>query len=643
MCKSKDAFRKAAAIVMAIMTSASLLAGCAGKATSPADTDTTEASTDGSQNNVEGQASGENAEVTSLPEVEFVMPESAVSSNVWEVAGRTYVFGAAKIISYDEATGKTEDLWINENKNSYDSDSTMYDYSENRGLILKDRIYYMETMNVQKDGEWSQDLRVCSMALDGSQKRELHKETGISNTYGRDMAYADGILYVYYVNSEPPICLKLTDDGEVTEKVDCNSLDPYKYVGTDCFIPDQLNNGSTLVFPAVTYKELGKVITVKDYSDIEITDITTGDTTEYSEQNVVAMSGSKLLLYHFNSTSNRYEYSVLDVVTEDYKKINSDEYYLNVFAMDDKYVYTYGEVINTPTEDTKYYKVDLNSGEMSEFYTVDSEGSALPGNATSVVSAAYKDGRLYTALNRDYAYSLVRIDTSSDDMTVIVDKFYDSGISDIGKLIGDRKKTEYEDTVMATASATVIQLDGRFAGAAKINADMKGLMDHVLSFVDDNRDDCIEWYKESAGEYFMPYSCDSNFRYISYNDGKLINIMQEGYDYYGGAHGMPSWNSMIYDLNTGETKTFGDLFDITEEELDELAVRYVTEHMNEIGEYYWDGYEETVKEYTNLKDAQFYLTDEGAVLYYAPYMLAAYASGFQEVTIPYSELKPNFR
>ncbi len=643
MCKRKELLKKATVAAAAIVTSMALLAGCAGKTAPAENTDTTESAADGSTTEGESQASGDNAEAAPLPEAELTMPESAVSSNVWEVAGKTFFIGAARIISYDEATGKTEELWVNKNKDSYSSDSTMYDFSDNRGLILKDRIYYTEVENIQKDGEWSQNLRVCSMALDGSQKRELHTETGLSNTYGRDMAYADGILYVYYVNTEAPICLKLTDDGEVTEQVDCDSLEPYKYVEAGSYVPTQLNNGCTLVFPAITYKELGKVITVKDYSDIEITDVATGNTTEYSEQYVVAMSGSKLLLYHYNSTANRYEYSVLDVATEEYNKIYNDDYTLYVFAMDDKYAYLYGEMINLPTEDTKYYKFDLSNGEISELYTVDGEDSALPGNSTSVVTAAYRDGKLYTDLNRGYAYSVARIDTATKDETVLVDKFYDSGIGEIGKLVGNKKESKYDGKTMATASATVIQLDGRFAGASKINEDMKGIMNTVLSFVDDTKEECIEWYNESSGDYFMPYSCESNFRYVSYNDGKLINIMQEGYDYYGGAHGMPTWNSMVYDLETGESKNFGDLFDITEEELNELAVKYITEHMNEIGEYYWDGYEDTVRDYTNLNDAAFYLTDDGVVLYYAPYALASYAAGFQEATIPYSELKPNFR
>ncbi|MBR5360870.1 MAG: hypothetical protein IK123_08280, partial [Lachnospiraceae bacterium] len=498
MCKRKGMLKKTAAVMAAVMTSVSLLAGCTAKTVPSENTDVTETTDDGSQAEAEGQAAGDVTEAAPLPEAELTMPESAVSSNVWEVAGRTYIFGSARIVSYDEATGKTEELWVNKNKNSYSSDSTMYDFSESRGLILKDRIYYTEVENIQKDGEWSQNLRVCSMALDGSQKRELHTETGLSNTYNRDMAYADGILYVYYVNTELPICLKLTDDGEVTEQVDCDNIDAYKYVETGSYAPTQLNNGCTLIFPAITYKELGKVITVKDYSDIEITDVATGNTTEYGEQYVVAMSGSKLLLYHYNSTANRYEYSVLDVLTDDYKKIYNDDYNLYVFSMDDKYAYMYGEMINLPTEDTKYYKLDLNSGEVSEFYVVDGEDSALPGNSTSVVTAAYKDGKLYTELNRNYTYSVARIDTASDDVTILVDKFYDSGISEIGKLIGNKKESKYDGKTMATASATVLQLDGRYAGASKINEDMKGLMDTVLSFVDDNKDECIEWYNESS-------------------------------------------------------------------------------------------------------------------------------------------------
>lgn len=635
--------RRIITVLSAVMMAMSLLAGC-GNAVQNDLTDKQTEETAAADVTAGAAKSADNDEkVQAIPEEELTMPESAVSSAVWEVAGRTYVFSRYKVISYDEASGKSKVLWEKDEDDGSDRDADMYAFSGGSGLILKDRIYYLDSESINEDDMWTETIRLYSMALDGTDIRELFKKEGLSGTYGRDMAYADGILYIYYQTAEPPLCLVMDDKGEVSKSVDYSALDTYEYYEDGYSVPSQSNNGCTLVFPAITRKELHRLITCRDYSDLVITNTDNGDTSEYVGQSVVAMSGSKILMYHYNSTTGNCEYSVLDAVTEEYNKILSAEESILVFAMDDKYAYIYGDMMNVTTDDEQYYKIDLSNGEKSLLYTVDSNDRAIPGYALNTVDASYKDGMLYCGVNTDYALSYARIDTASDNTTIILDKFYDTGISEIGTLVGKSSKTSYDGKVMATASANVIHLDKRFAGADSINEVMDGIMDTTISFVEDNREDCIEWYKESGGEYFIPYSCDCNFRYVSYNDGKLINVMLEGYDYYGGAHGMPYWHSLVFDLETGEQKTMADLFDITEEELDEIAVEAAGEHMTEIGEYYWDGYEDTVREYTNLETGEYYLTDDGVVLYYAPYVLASYAAGFQEFAIPYDKLKPNFR
>ncbi len=646
MCKRKagsDMGMRAVSALLAVVMVMSLPAGC-GKASQNVPTEEqNEGITDnvaGGETDISSDSDGGSGAAT---EAELTMPESAVSSIVWEVAGKTYVFGTYEVISYNEASGKTDVLWKKDISPYSDGDIGMNEFSGGKGLILKDRIYILDSQSVNEDDMWTETLRLYSMALDGSDLREIFTKEGLYGTYSKDMAYVDGILYVYYQTEEPPFCLVLNDNGEVSKSVDYTSLDVYEYYDSDYSVPSQNNNGCSLVFPAVTEKELHRLITCIDYSNLIITNTDNGDTSEYAGQSVMAMSGSKMLLYHYNNTTGNCEYSVLDAVTEEYNKLLVSEEFISVFAMDDKYAYIYGDMMELTTDDSEYYKLDLSNGEKSLLYTVDSNDRAIPGYALSSVNASYSDGKLYCGLNTDYALSYARIDTASGDTTVLLDKFYDTGIGEIGTLVGKSSKTSYDGKVMATATANVLHLDKRFAGADAINEVMDGFMNTALSFVEDNREECIEWYKESGGEYFIPYSCDSNFAYVSYNDGKLINIMQEGYDYYGGAHGMPYWHSLVFDLETGDQKTMADLFDITEEELDEIAVEAATKHMEEIGEYYWDDYEDTVREYTDLEVGDFYLTDDGVVLFYAPYALASFAAGFQEFTIPYDKLNPNFR
>ena len=633
--------RRLLSVVFASVMSVAILSGCGGTGAGKPDGIESDngVSLSEAQDSTEHETA-EGAQADAASGEELTMPDRAVTSNVWNAAGRTYVFGSDGIVSYEHATSGME--LLNARHAPDINKDPKYQFNDGSGLLLKDKLYYTDYEYIAEDNN-SYTLRLYSLGLDGSDLKVIYEKDGVESAYIHDMAYMDGILYVYYATDRPPVCLELDDDGEVTGEADYDRLDGFRYFDTGYAVPTQNNNGCKLVFPMIMAEDTGKYLAVKDYSNLMVIDARTGETSEYSGQSVSSVYETKVLMNHYNSTSDRYEFGLLDISTDEYKKLWNEDEYISIFAMDDDYAYSYGEYIRTPEDDLRFYRYDLNTGEKSMMYTVKSGSTALPGIAENVVSAVYRDGILYTVQNRDYALSLVGIDTASDNTEILYDRFYDPGISAIGRLEGIYKEVEYDGHVMISVNAVVLKLNSEYAGADKINADMQDILDSTLGMIDDNRDEWIDWYNESGGDYTIPYSFETTFSSISYNDGNIINILQSGYDYYGGVHGMPYIESYVYDLKTGERLYLSDLIDISEDEFDELVLEYITVHMNETQEYYWDGYDETVRNYAGLDESNFYLTDTGVTVYYAPYMLASYAAGFQEAEIPYERLDVNFR
>ncbi len=633
-----------------IVTPVSFMAGCANPFNKEADTDE-----DADEEDEEEDEDDSSEEESSKPEdasqeeeidtEDLTIPDMAVSSNIWNVAGRTIVFGRDRIISHDRKSGKNKLIWKDTKKNDDYSESDMSLFAEGTGIVLGDRIYFAKSGEYYSvDNKWLRDITLYSISIDGKDQKSLYTIAGVEG-YDQDIAFKDGVIFLLYSTSEYPECLKLSENGDIEESLDPYSAGGFDYDKSEYIVQSVNQNGRRFLFPNIMASECGKEIFVKGYNTLVAVDDKTGEEIEYRDQYPVSAFGDKLLVYHYNSQSNdaSYDYGVLDLTNDKYKKLINTDQNLNIFAMDDEYIY-YGEPNGMhPGVDFSYLKCDIATGEISALYTDKTSKSEVPNVGMWDVACSYSDGKLYTLLNKDYKLSFVEVDTESGDIENLVEDFYDPGIYDVGSLVYKSDSATHDGHEMISASVSVLQLDDRFPGAAKINKTLMEQADGVMSGVDDSLDECIQWYDESDGEYFIPYELTSDFGYIAYNDGKIINIVQNGYNYYGGAHGMPYWISYVFDLKTGERLYLSDLISITEEDLDEILVEYATKHMNDIGEEYWEGYEETVKQYGGFDSENFILGDDGIDFFYDPYMLASFAGGFQEIVVPYSELNPKFR
>ncbi|MCR4618063.1 MAG: hypothetical protein K5669_07760 [Lachnospiraceae bacterium] len=133
----------------------------------------------------------------------------------------------------------------------------------------------------------------------------------------------------------------------------------------------------------------------------------------------------------------------------------------------------------------------------------------------------------------------------------------------------------------------------------------------------------------------------SDVRFIG---DKYLTVDMTGYWYGGGVHGMPSKESRIFDLTTGEEKKLSDFYSGSDADFAELVGDIVARDYDDEAEYTKGMFavdaasaKETVVNSTEL-DTPVRFDEEGLYVVYAPYLLGPFASGFIEVYVTYEEL-----
>ncbi|WP_206916039.1 RsiV family protein [Alicyclobacillus suci] len=119
---------------------------------------------------------------------------------------------------------------------------------------------------------------------------------------------------------------------------------------------------------------------------------------------------------------------------------------------------------------------------------------------------------------------------------------------------------------------------------------------------------------------------------IVFQAGPLLEIDETAYDFpQGAAHGEPSQQMILMNLETGATYQMGDLFRAGSDYLDVLSQQIRQEDTKSILDSNFSGVTE--------KDG-FAITQTGVRIFFDPYEWAAFAAGFPTFDIPYDILQP---
>jgi len=132
----------------------------------------------------------------------------------------------------------------------------------------------------------------------------------------------------------------------------------------------------------------------------------------------------------------------------------------------------------------------------------------------------------------------------------------------------------------------------------------------------------------------MPGQCETYFDYqIKYNQKNRISVVFQNYQYAGGAHGSTVQTAYTLNLQNGQQFALQDLFRdgadyrsaISNVVRDQLAARDLTNAL--------------FQPFSQIRaDQDYYLSNNGLVVFFQQYEILPYAAGIQEFTVDYQAL-----
>jgi hypothetical protein len=159
------------------------------------------------------------------------------------------------------------------------------------------------------------------------------------------------------------------------------------------------------------------------------------------------------------------------------------------------------------------------------------------------------------------------------------------------------------------------------------------------------RSNIMNLYQMAMVEY--EYSVANNFPvrqfedYVdftaTYNENCALSLYFDQYEYTGGAHGLTVRYSDTWNLQKSKRMDLNEIFphksDYREYVIDTIN-QQISEEIATGNNPYFENYSELVNE--NFKANNFYLTEEGVIIYFQQYDIAPYATGLPEFLIPYA-------
>jgi len=378
------------------------------------------------------------------------------------------------------------------------------------------------------------------------------------------------------------------------------------------------------------------------------------------DEYVESISGDYLWARKYGYDGNDYEVTLYNIKNSDYINVYKGtwEGMPIVNAEHNGMFYGYYSEDEYFHPNTKLFVYDTSKREFRDLI----EESQQPGIAGYFFSL-FNDGVAIT--DTDYYY------LSSDKGKVLWKRYnFESGQIYNTKVVAHefewmnyaeaevvRKVYNYPDSDRACYRFynETVRLNDNIENADKINKvladidnELKESVEKEASVMDDSmREDMPEMSEE---EWFC-YSMERSLSDIYKIGTHYISINYNGYNYYGGAHGMPYNEHFLFDTNTGEIVTLRDLCDMDDAVFKNMvAMKTVEMCQNNEDSYFYDSYSygqdggavlySDVQEFAN-KDMAVDFKKDCLMIEYPPYLYGPYASGFLYIPISYEELEIN--
>lgn len=562
-------------------------------------------------------------------------PQEEKSCLIEEDSDYLYLCGSYQLLKLNKATGESTVLW--ENKKDFEGlDYRLY--SDGQGFLFGDRIYFIEAYRDEELGSECKALSV--ICTDGTGYQRLHQLDSYSSG---SMVLLDDELYVDAPDEEGNagwLCYQFQEDGSLSESSRPELEELVRQGYSQLSYTD--NGRRKLLMPEAEEKFGYLVLRDENYEVVKV-DPKSGEEEKlpaellqmeaYNEGNFLCVAGNKLYLVdsktlQINKTI-QYDNSVsyIDVITTD------EEYAYVTYVTEDE---------SEHTQKCVFEKVSLETGDRSVIFEQEQMVGVGAEFSIYLSDIVVKNGYLYYAGAEDYQLYMMRrsLENPSEEEK-LGEAFYDSGIGEVGTIQSYYERTysrTMPDVLLTETDLEWLQVDEKFAGADKINRYLEEEQNKNIEYENGN----VEWMEEMIKEYgedgISHSSYSSTLSEIAYFDGRYVSFCQQEYDYQGGAHGMPLWIGLTFDLETGERLSLPDVIANSEEELNSIVTEYFAEYINGNPEEFWEDALDIVRDEICF-ESDFYLTEDGIKFYFHPYALSSYAAGFPEVTIPYDEFE----
>lgn len=562
-------------------------------------------------------------------------PQEEKSCLIEEDSDYLYLCGSYQLLKINKVTGESTVLW----ENIKDFEGLDYRlYSEGQGFLFGDRIYFIEAYRDEESGSECKAFSV--ICTDGTGYQRLHQLDAYSSG---SMVLLDDGLYVDAPdeNGEDDwLCFQIQEDGSLLES---SRSDFEELVHQGYSQMSYEDNGRRKLLMPEAEEKFGYLVLRDENYEVVKVDPKSGEEEKlpaellqmeaYNEENFLCVAGNKL-------------YLVDNKTLQTNKTIQYDNgvSYIDVIAMDEEYIYLAYATEDEGDHKQKYVyeKISLETYDRSVIFEQEQMIGVGAEFSIYLSDIVVKNGYLYYAGAEDYQLYMMRrsLENPSEEEK-LGEAFYDSGIGEVGTIHSYHERTYSQtmpDVLLTETDLEWLQVDGRFSGADKINRYLEEEQNKNIEYESSN----VEWMEEAIKEYgedgISHSSYSSTLSEIAYFDGHYLSFCQQEYDYQGGAHGMPLWIGLTFDLETGERLKLSDVIGNSEGELNGIVTEYFAEYINENPEEFWEDALDVVRDEICF-ESDFYLTEDGIKFYFHPYALSYYAAGFPEVTIPYDEFE----
>lgn len=353
-----------------------------------------------------------------------------------------------------------------------------------------------------------------------------------------------------------------------------------------------------------------------------------------------------------NYDTNRANVYVYDIAAGSAKTIASDVESTVFLGRDgSKMYYLNGSYEEYGIAHNRIYAYDTENGENKLVY----EAKSVPG-----VSLAYPGAEGFRVCNdRIYMVGFEDGDLKwfSADVSGGKAEFEDIYCLDRHVDLFDYGTVEYASysyacpkcgTILNQRYAECFVLDDKYSE----NADIinQYMHENLEAFVEDNFLDSSDYYETECADHqanpqWYRVTADWTVSKVEIIDDKYLTVNMGGYWYGGGAHGYPSRNQYLFDLETGEELSIEDFYTGSEKDFKTLVAEKTRDYYRSHDYYenpfytddediiYSDAYENVFLDDGNIE----YLYN-GIIYYYPPYLMGPYAAGYIDIFIPYSEL-----